>query len=129
MNRIIYDNSNIKYDSVSIDIKFNQYCLRVSQDTESVCVNLSKQEFLEFAKKINEEVERIETEEIDTRIVSMTGYELAARFIGELEHAGFNPYMFNEGQADYSDVFELNHQRCIALGMSEIEFNGRSQNG
>lgn len=95
---------------------------------ERVFVRLTKEQFKQVFVDLKQEIAVIETEEKDSRILCMTGYELAARFIDRLEYAGYNPYMFSGGLASYSEIFELNCQRCIALGMTEAEFNDRAKN-
>lgn len=65
---------------------------------------------------------------MNTETIQITGSELADRFIGDLESAGFNPYMFNEGLADKSDVFHLTLYQCTQLGMSKYEFEARLKN-
>lgn len=57
----------------------------------------------------------------------MQGVELRTRFIGELELAGFNPYMFNEGRMDDDDYEELYEWQCLAMGMTKAEFDARAK--
>jgi hypothetical protein len=57
----------------------------------------------------------------------MKGEELKERFIGKLEYAGYNPYMFAEGLADNNTDFYLTQEQCLALGMSKHEFQARIQ--
>lgn len=61
--------------------------------------------------------------------ISVSGKELRERFIGRLEHAGLNPWMFNEGRMDDTDSMYLSKTQCVALGMSEYEFDMRMKNG
>lgn len=61
----------------------------------------------------------------DTRELYVTGAEMQERFLLRLEDAGFSPYMFNEGQANDDSCFELTLKQCLALGMSEREFEKR----
>lgn len=69
----------------------------------------------------------MEEKEEKQEILVMTGFELAERFIHNLEDAGLNPWMFNEGMAAKEDSFNLTKRQCLALGMNEYEFEARKQ--
>ena len=61
------------------------------------------------------------------KTLHMKGSELSDRFIGILENAGLNPWMFNEGQANDDTDFYLTEEQCLALRMSIYEFQARTQ--
>ena len=57
--------------------------------------------------------------------LTLTGKELRSRFIGSLENAGLDPYMFANGKMSDNDRETFTKSRCLLLGMSEAEFEGR----
>ena len=65
--------------------------------------------------------------ETDEGTVDVTAGELRNRFILNLEHAGFDAYMFKEHSILDNEVFTLSKDRALKLGMSEYEFEARKK--
>jgi hypothetical protein len=60
-------------------------------------------------------------------VILMTFQELHDRFIGDLEKAGFDPYLFKDKTPNMEDDFFINEKDCLAMGMSQAEFNARKK--
>lgn len=139
LSRLIDEAKKIYASSASWEVKYSTiFCMDIDEKVKELNLKLFdsdssdypsdyKQDitaYMEALHQLQNDLSDVVVPKITSKL-KMKGLELKDRFIYRLEYAGFTPYMFAEGLATVDDDFTLTKEQCLALGMSETEFEAR----